>query len=132
MTAIFTDRLGLDWDGDDDEEVQVAAAVDLTLNNVVSYLVACMYFEDFDRGAMDALDDAAYDQLLDMVERDPEMLAKAVIALLIPHASALADRLVHQFRDLPERPVNNAVNNALACPDTGCEQPDDQPRRDTT
>jgi hypothetical protein len=104
MTAIFTDRLGLDWDGDDPQEAKAAEAIDLTLNNVASYIAGRMWFDDLAEEHLDALDDAAYDELLDMVERDPELLAKAVIALLVPRATDIAAAMVQQVRDLDECP----------------------------
>jgi hypothetical protein len=109
MTAIFTDRLGLDWDGDDPDDAEVAGALDLTLANVTSYLVVALHYDDFEPDAIDALDDRCFDELEDLLSK--EQLAKAVVALLIPHASPAAVRLVQQFREL-----------AAA----------DQPRRDTT
>lgn len=109
MTAIFTDRLGLDWDGDDEDDVEVADALELALHNVTSYLAVALHYDDFEPDAIDALDDRCFDELEDLLSK--EQLAKAVVALLVPHASPLAVRLVQQFREL-----------ATA----------DQPRRDTT
>lgn len=98
MTALYTDRLGLDWDGDDPDDVEVAGAIDIALANLTSYLAVALHYDDFDPDAFEALDHRCFDELEDLLSK--EQLAKAVIALLVPHASPLASQLARQFDDL--------------------------------
>lgn len=123
MTALYTDRMGMDWDGDDPDDVVVAGALDMALKNVTSYLAVALHYDDLDPDVIDALDDRCFDELKDLLSK--EQLAKAVVALLVQHASPLATRMVTEIRDLPELPAATAKNGTKL-------RRRRQPRRDTT
>lgn len=95
----YIDRLGIDWDASNDDDMEVAAALDLTLTNLTSYIAAAAYV-DADEHVIEGWDDLCYEQLLSALS--PSQLAKAVIALVTPYAAGQADGLVNQFRDLRE------------------------------
>lgn len=130
MTSIYTDRMGLDWDLEDEDDATVASGLDLALTNVTRYLTAVFHF-DLDEDEVDDLIDACMDELQESLTE--KQIVKAVIALLIPHASIAAHQAGQELdaiRQLPETSVKNGrktVNNGLTCPDSSVERPEQGP-----
>jgi hypothetical protein len=114
MTAIYTDRMGLDWYAGDPDEMAVADVLDLTLNTVTSYGLALGYMV-LPQDDVEGWDALAEEQLLDRLTK--EQLAKAVLRLIAPHAAAHADQTWREIRGA-RTPSEFALT--------------DLPRRDTT
>jgi hypothetical protein len=95
--APYIDRLGLDWDASDPEDVAVAKVLDTTLTNLTSYMAAAALL-DCDAAVIQGWDDLTYEHLTGSLTAD--QLARVVLALILPFASGQADGLVHEFRDV--------------------------------
>ncbi|HEY0643680.1 MAG TPA: hypothetical protein VGD39_09695 [Nocardioides sp.] len=93
----YVDRLGLDWDASDPEDVALAEVLDTTLTNLTSYMAAAALL-DCDAAVIEGWDDLTYEHLVGSLTA--EQLARIVLALILPFASGQADGLVHEFRDV--------------------------------
>lgn len=98
MSDHFTDRLGLDWLADDEEDEQISGALELTLDNVVSWLAVKRLGlgDDAERFWHDRM----YDELRDLLPK--QHLLRAVLTLVLPYAEGIAEVTVEQFSRLQE------------------------------